>query len=400
MGGTPKKRKPKTPARRIESDDEPSDGNDSPYARLPSEQRMSKEKQKFFRFSAFNLVKRRRCRASSSEWEGWEGSQWGGVRVTRVQRLELRLERRPPSRHSSSDAEPAPSAPPQPTIFERLASDTGGGGAWGFAAEAQKQRLVDARVDEPVKRTPEKKRTPDTRWSPDDRRSLDERRVYDRRRSPVVRRSPDGPETLAKHRSPFKRASSVKRRSPDDRRTPERRISFETSRISDERRSPDTQRSFDERRSPEIRKTVTAESARHRRRSRCGDRLLTTLFDGLSEFYSVSAASRSATRARASEPGRTQAQAQSQAQAQVPVLKETRSTFKRYQAALSETRAGAGRGVGLRLSASALVVRAAEGKRGGGDDAQAHKLARTPGPATNQTGKMGSGGAVKVSWWI
>lgn len=396
MGGTPKKRKPKTPARRIESDDEPSDGNDSPYARLPSEQRMSKEKQKFFRFSAFNLVKRRRCRESSSEWEGWEGSQWGGVRVTRVQRLELRLERRPPSRHSSSDAEPAPSAPPappappQPTIFERLASDTGGGGAWGFAAEAQKQRLVDARVDEPIKRTPETIRTPDTRWSPDDRRSLDERRESDRRRSLAVRRSPDGPETLVKHPSLFKRASSVKRRSP------ERRISFETSRISDERRSPETQRSFDERRSPEIRKTVTAESARRRRRSRCGDRLLTTLFDGLSEFYSVSAASRSATRARGPEP----AQTQTQEQAQVPVLKETRSTFKRYQAALSETRAGAGRGVGLRLSASALVVRAAEGKRGGGDDAQAHKLARTPGPATNQTGKMGSGGAVKVSWWI
>lgn len=398
MGGTPKKRKPKTPARRIESDDEPSDGNDSPYARLPSEQRMSKEKQKFFRFSAFNLVKRRRCRESSSEWEGWEGSQWGGVRVTRVQRLELRLERRPPSRRSSSDAEPAPSAP-QPTIFERLASDTGGGGAWGFAAEAQKQRLVDARVDEPIKRTPEKKRTPDTRWSPDDRRSLDERRASDRRRSPAVRRSPDGPETLVKHPSPFKRASSIKRRSHDDRRSPERRISFETSRISDERRSPETQRSFDERRSPEIRKTVTAESARRRRRSRCGDRLLTTLFDGLSEFYSVSAASRSATRARGSE-AQAPAQTQAQEQAQVPVLKETRSTFKRYQAALSETRAGAGRGVGLRLSASALVVRAAEGKRGGGDDAQAHKLARTPGPATNQTGKMGSGGAVKVSWWI
>ncbi|OWR50257.1 hypothetical protein KGM_213223 [Danaus plexippus plexippus] len=311
MGGTPKKRKSKTAARRIESDDEPSDGNSSPYARLPSEQRMSKEKQKFFKFSAFNLVKRRRCRESSSEFEGW-----GGVRVTRVQRLELTVESSPP-------------VPPQPepTIFERLATDASPDGAWGFAAEARKQRLVES----PPKVVPA--------------------------------RSPPSPP------------------------------------------------------------------ARHRRRSRCGDRLLTTLFDGLSEFYSVRTASRSQSRHR---PVRKNSEDRQ-------VLKETRSTFKRYQASLNREpsdsrpiedtgckdagrddrsresesiervpyearRAERGRSVrsqsgaegfglgGEKLSASALVVRAAEGKRGGagvcagaGEDAQQHKLARALGPATNQT---------------
>lgn len=317
MGGTPKKRKSKTAARRIESDDEPSDGNSSPYARLPSEQRMSKEKQKFFKFSAFNLVKRRRCRESSSEFEGW-----GGVRVTRVQRLELTVESSPP----------VPSQP-EPTIFERLATDASPDGAWGFAAEARKQRLVES----PPKVVPA--------------------------------RSPPSPP------------------------------------------------------------------ARHRRRSRCGDRLLTTLFDGLSEFYSVRTASRSQSRHR---PVRKNSEDRQ-------VLKETRSTFKRYQASLNREpsdsrpiedtgckdagrddrsresesiervpyearRAERGRSVrsqsgaegfglgGEKLSASALVVRAAEGKRGGagvcagaGEDAQQHKLARALGPATNQTGKRGSG---------
>ncbi|CAH0720552.1 unnamed protein product, partial [Brenthis ino] len=351
MGGTPKKRKPKAAARRIDSDDEPSDGNASHYSR-PSEQRMSKEKQKFFRFSAFNLVKKRRCRESSSEWEGWEGSQWGGVRVTRVQRLELRLERRPPSLSSDSDAPPAPASPPAPpalaaappaparpapTIFERLASDTGPGGTWGFAAEAQKQKVIESTLEPETPRPQE----------------------------------PSPPQ--------------IQKQSP--------------------------------------------ERLRHRRRSRCGDRLLTTLFDGLSEFYSVRTASRSQSRHR---PVKRESEDRQ-------VLKETRSTFKRYQATLSresrnsreqrlsienreevrEERAKRSRprelereeksvrevrhskeaadqagvergevedmrGSEVRLSASALVVRAAEGKRGGCVDAQAHKLHRE-GPAANQT---------------
>ncbi|XP_068617979.1 histone acetyltransferase KAT6B isoform X2 [Battus philenor] len=261
--GAPKKRKPKATPRPPESDDEPSDGNESPaYARLPPEQRMSKEKQKFFRFSAFNLVKRRRCRASSGEWEGWEGrSRWGGVRVTRVQRVELRLERRPetPSDadESSTDSESpeppimralqayVPPAPPPkplvPTIFERLATDTGPDGVWGFAAEAQKQR------DQIL------------------------------------------PTTSPRHRTLA---------------TP-RPIAAPESNVPE---------------SPE-----TGAADRRRRRSRCGDRLLTTLFDGLSEFYSVRSASRSQSRHR---PERTKNIENRQ------VLKETRSTFKRYQATL------------------------------------------------------------------
>ncbi|XP_039756307.1 histone acetyltransferase KAT6B isoform X2 [Pararge aegeria] len=252
MGGTPKKRKPKTPARRIDSDDEPSDGNSSPYTSRPArpaEQRMSKEKQKFFRFSAFNFVKRRRCRDSSSEWEGW-GSKWGAMRVTRVQRLELRLERRTPSdRSSSSSSSPPRRAPPPrralppvatppppppesriPTIFERLATDASPDGSWGFAAEARKQPVIE----------------------------------------------PQTPLTS-------------------------RKLST----------------------SPERKPAQPIE--RHRRRSRCGDRLLTTLFDGLSEFYSVRTASRSQSRPRVKQESEDR-----------QVLKETRSTFKRYQATLQQ----------------------------------------------------------------
>ncbi|XP_050347477.1 histone acetyltransferase KAT6B isoform X2 [Nymphalis io] len=440
MGGTPKKRKPKTPARRIDSDDEPSDGNDSPYARLPSEQRMSKEKQKFFRFSAFNLVKRRRGRESSSEWEGWEGSQWGGVHVTRVQRLELRLEHRQrsdpsdQSERSSSDSDPplalpsrasppapSPRARPVPTIFERLASDAGPDGTWGFAAEAQKQRLVE----EPERRSPEKTRSPDKRRSPIKRLSPEIRRLHEKRRSPEKRglydkrRSPELRLSLEKRRSPEKRLfdkrrSSSRQLSPGNRlslekkRSPERRRSSEPL-LTPEKRSPNLnrctpeppqtsamQQSPEKRQSPVPRKTVSPERAGRRRRSRCGDRLLTTLFDGLSEFYSVRTASRSQSRHR---PVERERESESESR---QVLKETRSTFKRYQAALSrasarprgrtrERSASAAResagGVGLRLSASALVVRAAEGKRGGGsaEEAQAHKLSRALGPATNQT---------------
>lgn len=217
---------------------------------------MSREKQKFFRFSAFNLVKRRRRRSSSAEWEGW-----GGVRVTRVQRLELRLERRPASprdtvstprstpsplspaspssasasaaSHASPDASSSEAeAPPAPaavsTVFERLAADETPGGVWGFAAEAQKQRRLEP---EPPPREP---------------------------------------------------------REPPDRH-----------RVA-------------------------------RRRSRCGERLLTTLFDGLSEFYSVRTASRSQSRPR---PVRLPEPEEDRT-----VLKETRSTFRRYQAELRRAR--------------------------------------------------------------
>lgn len=253
MGGTPRGRKPRTPARRTDSDDEPSDGNAPPaLAHAPSEQRMSKEKQKFFRFSAFNLVERRRRRDSSSEWE-----RWGGVRVTRVQRVELRLASPSPAPSSSSpsvsaspSASPSPSpsperprlalppalAAPRPliandqfcSVFERLAADTSPDGAWGFAAEAQKQRRADR---------------PETPPAP----------------------------------------------------------------------------------------------AHRRRRSRCGDRLLTTLFDGLSEFYSVRTPVRAKSRARSRAPAPPPREESQERQ----VLKETRSTFRRYQASL---RRGAGRG--------------------------------------------------------
>ncbi|KAJ0174857.1 hypothetical protein K1T71_009965 [Dendrolimus kikuchii] len=248
MGGSAKARKPRGGGRHAESDEEPSDGNGPPHARLPPEQRMSKEKQKFFRFSAFNLVKRRR-RESSSEWEGWEGrSRWGGSpsqSPTNSEADSSGSEAAPsprspspspaPTLSSSSPPLPAPPATITPhhvsAVFERLANDTGPGGAWGFAAEAQKARSLEA---------------------------------------------------------------------------------------------PPPQ--------PQPRETSTAEKGRvARRRSRCGERLLTTLFDGLSEFYSVRNASRSQSRPRAiaaPEPDRC-------------VLKETRSTFRRYQAAL---RRSGGRG--------------------------------------------------------
>lgn len=258
-GATPKGRKPKTP-RRADSDEEPSDGNATPapaaLARLPPEQRMSKEKQKFFRFSAFNLVKRRR-RRSSTEWEGWDArARWGKLRVTRVQRLELRLQPSEPSSSSSpspptSPAPPSrsflPSAPVAPhhisTVFERLATDAAPGGAWGFAAEAQKQRPLEASA--------QKRRPPERPLAPD--------------------RLPEEPPL-----------------------TPERR------RVA-------------------------------RRRSRCSDRLLTTLFDGLSEFYSVRTASRSQSRHRPAPPVRKDEDDRQ-------VLKETRSTFRRYQASLRRER--------------------------------------------------------------
>ncbi|KAI5634885.1 MOZ/SAS family domain-containing protein [Phthorimaea operculella] len=254
MGGTPKGRKPK--AARVpaaESEEEPGDG--TPLT-TRTEQRMSKEKQKFFRFSAFNLVKRRQCRDSSSDWEGWDArARWGGVQVTRVQRVELRLERRPPtpSDQSSSDSDSRtsrhalPYIPPTPiapshisTVFERLATDTGPDGTWGFAAEAQKL------------------------------------------------------------------AEKTKSTDPDSQkvRTPDRTTTHD-------KRSPDRRRA--------------------RRRTRCGDRLLTTLFDGLSEFYSVSHQSRSQSRHRPDRPLVEEEEDRT-------VFKETRSTFKKYQASLRRDR--------------------------------------------------------------
>lgn len=255
-GLAPKGRKPK-PSRHADSDDEPSDGNATPapaaLARLPVEQRMSKEKQKFFRFSAFNLVKRRR-RRSSAEWEGWDArARWGKLRVTRVQRLELRLQPSEPGSSSSPSPPPSPSrpgraaflpaAPVAPhhisTVFERLAADAAPGGAWGFAAEAQKQRPPARPAQQP--------------------------------------RPPERPA----------------QRPPED----------------------------------------ASRSRATRRRSRCSDRLLTTLFDGLSEFYSVRTASRSQSRHRPAPPVREDEEDRQ-------VLKETRSTFRRYQASLRRERSG------------------------------------------------------------
>lgn len=369
--GAAKGKKPKTP-RRADSDDEPSDGNaTAALARLPPEQRMSKEKQKFFRFSAFNLVKRRR--RSSTEWEGWDArARWGELRVTRVQRLELRLQ---PEDAGSSDS---PSPPPSPlpparvflpaapvaphhisAVFERLAADAAPDGAWGFAAEAQKQRPPE----------PQTKRSPLA--------------------GPAPKRRPLAPSRLST-------------RTPD--RPPE---------------EPPPSRS-----SPDRRRVA-------RRRSRCSDRLLTTLFDGLSEFYSVRTASRSQSRHRPAPPVRRNEEDRQ-------VLKETRSTFRKYQASLrrersrSRTRSPARAEAearrrspsrprfslrarsrsraplppprapeaprALRLSASQLVRSAAAGKLLGAGPHDADKLCRGLAlggasggrPAINQTGKMGS----------
>ncbi|CAF4928332.1 unnamed protein product [Pieris macdunnoughi] len=288
VSGTPKKRKPKT--QRRDSDDSQSDGNASSC--LPSEQRMSKEKQKFFRFSAFNLVKRRR-RESSSDWESWEDSKWGGVRVTRVQRVEVRLERRSPvteeDSSSSSNAEPSP--PPLPTLFERLATEPTA--VWGFAAEAQKQSLLEKKEDPP----------------PEEQKS----------RRPTPQPSPEKPNP------------------------------------------------------PRVRR---------RRQSKCSDRLLTTLFDGLSEFYSVRTGSRSQSRHRSRAVGGQEVRPSDEDR---QVLKETRSTFKRYQASLKrdgrsearETERDRGR-----MSASALVRSLAASKR------------RATGPATDEADKLSRGVAL------
>ncbi|XP_048478460.1 histone acetyltransferase KAT6A isoform X2 [Plutella xylostella] len=194
--------------------DSPADGN-APRP-IESEQRMSKEKQKFFRFSAFNLVKRR-CRRAS----------WGGVKVTRA-----------PAASDSASSSEEERAPPA-TVFERIAADTAPG-PWGFAGIAAQARLdppVPAPAEAPALETPPTPRRPE---------------IQDRQR-------------IA------------------------------------------------------------------RRRSRCGERLLTTLFDGLSEFYAVRNTSRSQSRPRAPrEPRETREEREHTRE----VLKETRSTYKQYQASL------------------------------------------------------------------
>ncbi|GBP58582.1 hypothetical protein EVAR_40865_1 [Eumeta japonica] len=281
-----KGRKSKTPIKfAVDSDDERSDGNDHPsFARIESEQRMSKEKQKFFRFSAFNLIKKRRCRESSSSWDGWDeegggedagGARWGGVRVTRYSQLELRLRdacvtRPRPRTHcrprdlsspslssdasddSGPSASPSPSPatpppshppplllPPAPTqissVFERLGSKSDPCESWGFAAEAQKQSNTEGAAE--------------------------------------IRTKTDHKPKHTEHRR-------------------------------------------------QERARTTA------RRSRCGERLLTTLFDGLSEFYAVRNASRSQSRHRVAYEDRRPDNRE--------VLKETRSTFKQYQASLAD----------------------------------------------------------------
>lgn len=301
MGGTPKGKKPRTP-RRVASDSEPSDGNAPPAAALDSEQRMSKEKQKFFRFSAFNMVKRRRD--SSSDCDG------ARQRLGREQRRRARRAR-PASPPAPAPAPLAPLAPRAPTIFERLARDTAVG-VWGFAAEAQKQ---------------------------------------------LERPAPECPPEAAR---------------------PQSRVA--------------------------------------RRRSRCGggERLLTTLFDGLSEFYSVRSASRARSVRRArprdapdgdasdardapdapdARPARRERSRAADDDRQV--LKETRSTFRRYQASLRrEPGSPRGPSPAPALSASQLVRCLAAGKRRA-EPADPDKLYRglalarrdRASPANNQTGK-------------
>ncbi|CAG9134740.1 unnamed protein product [Plutella xylostella] len=190
--------------------DSPADGN-APRP-IESEQRMSKEKQKFFRFSAFNLVKRR-CRRAS----------WGGVKVTRA-----------PAASDSASSSEEERAPPA-TVFERIAADTAPG-PWGFAGIAAQ----------------------------------------------------------ARHNPPVPPVPAVE--TPPTQRRPE---------IQDRQRIA-------------------------RRRSRCGERLLTTLFDGLSEFYAVRNTSRSQSRPRAPRERETREEREHTRE----VLKETRSTYKQYQASL------------------------------------------------------------------
>ncbi|XP_047992866.1 histone acetyltransferase KAT6B isoform X2 [Leguminivora glycinivorella] len=299
--GTPRGKKARTP-RRPASDSEPSDGNDPP---APLDQRMSKEKQKFFRFSAFNLLKRRRD--SSSDWEGWDRARFNGVRVTRVQRLELRLERRRRRRASpssgSSSPEPEPGSPAHtPTIFERLAGDCCGA-AWGFAAEAQKQRQIEQKP------------------------------VESKRRSESPRKQKLEPRRIA------------------------------------------------------------------RRRSRCGERLLTTLFDGLSEFYSVRSESRSQSRHRGRPRREKSVRRESLTETRETerqVLKETRSTFRKHLETLKRERSPSPspspeciipkEECNSSLSASTLV-RLAASKRDSPDDSEKlfRALAQDRAPASNQT---------------
>ncbi|XP_063365703.1 uncharacterized protein LOC134654184 isoform X1 [Cydia amplana] len=299
-GGAPTPRTKKARTRRAASDSEPSDGNDP----APLDQIMSKEKQKFFRFSAFNLVKRRR---DSSDWEGWDRARFNGVRVTRVQRLELRLERR--RRQPSTDSDSSPPSPPRehfspplrspvhtPTIFERLASDPCKG-AWGFAAEAQKQRQIE---------------------------------------EPVIKRRSESP----------------------------RKQKLEPRRIA-------------------------------RRRSRCGERLLTTLFDGLSEFYSVRTESRSQSRHRGRPRREKSVRRESLTESRETerqVLKETRSTFRKHLETLKRERSPSAPPDYMKeecnsiLSASSLV-RLAAAKRHARDDSEKlyRALAEDRAPASNQT---------------
>ncbi|KAJ8712059.1 hypothetical protein PYW07_004901 [Mythimna separata] len=418
MPGTPRGRKPRTPARPADSDDEPSDGNAPPRPpRAPhtlTEQRMSREKQKFFRFSAFNLVKRRRRRSSSGSWEGW-----GGVRVTRVQRLELRLERRaaspaphvpppprapsdPPSSARSTPSSKCLTSPPDPdsaqscdespgsasssdseerpapayvsTVFERLAADSAPGGVWGFAAEAQKQKQLEAEPQNHKRLEVEAQKLRRLEIEPHDHRRHD----YEPRKQKRLEIEPQKFKRLQIEPKLNRLECEPKPRKPEAEPVP-KRVSPPPARGTGER----------------------AHVAR--RRSRCGERLLTTLFDGLSEFYSVRTASRSVSRARPSRAERKERKEEPDDDR--TVLKETRSTFRRYQASLrqarsrtreaspGETRTRArsrsrSQAPAVRLSASALVRSlAAQRHRGGAADA--HKLIRglalLGSPAINQT---------------
>lgn len=281
---TPKAKKPKTPRRVADSEDEPSDGNDPPFNRIESEPRMSKEKQKFFRFSAFNLVKGRRRRESSSP-----RGVWGGVSVARYEELELRMRRTPSpsptptttSSSSSSTSSRTSSPSPTPSRSPSVRSSSAG----------------SCREDAPRQRSPP---------APPPRAPL-----------PCV---PPAPTQVS---SVFEKLGS--KSSPGDTWgfAAEARKTTEQSPAT----SPDPPRPV-----PPARRQVRARSTV--RRSRCGERLLSTLFDGLSEFYTVRNSSRSQSRPRVREQPPPWPAREERCAARKEVLKETRSTFRQYQESL------------------------------------------------------------------
>lgn len=277
---------------------------------------------------------------------------------------------------SSSDSEPRPAPAYVSTVFERLAADSGPDGVWGFAAEAQKQKRLEPEPQNHVRVEVELQRPKRIEaGSPRQRRSEVEPRKQKRFEVELQKQKRLEVELIKQRRLEVEPQKNK-------RLEAEPLLSIVDTESVQSRLEPESPR-------PEPERHRVA-----RRRSRCGERLLTTLFDGLSEFYSVRSASRSASRARARS--RAASPAGAGAGAEPAVLKETRSTFRKYQAALLGARSrsrSASPAPGPRLSASQLVRSLAAGKHRAGP-AEAHKLIRglrqAARPATNQTGKIGS----------